>query len=133
MNIIKQIVFVAVVGVVFGCAPQEQDRNAVDPVYEHPLVIITKDGQLQLESKPITRDDLAKIVKERAKAMHSKGTSLPPVIVVDPDPEVIYGKVREIQDLIIANGGWPGMRMKAQQTSPGDSSTRGAGLETPEK
>lgn len=133
MKIIEQIILFAVASILFGCGQQEQTRVIVDVMDERP-VIITKGGQLQFESKPMMREELVKMVKDRVeKDRFSKVPSQFSTILLEPDPETPYRKVREVEDLIMENGGHPGMK-KAQPTSTGDSSTRAARVsEPPEK
>jgi hypothetical protein len=127
----KKVTLFAVASILFGCGQQEQPRVIVDVMDRRP-VIITKDGQLLFESKPMTRDELVKMVKERVeKDRLSQVPSQHSTILLEPDPETPYKKFREIEDLIMENDGRPGIK-KAHPASGGDSSTlANAGLDQP--
>ena len=125
---IKHVLIILLLTVLIGCGRKEQPKVIVDAMDERPLVI-TKDGQLMFDSKPMTENELVTMVKERVeKGMLSKVRSQYGTIIVEPDPETPYGNVRKIEELIMKHGGTPASRFNPEESPTTDStlSTEGA-------
>jgi biopolymer transport protein ExbD len=108
----KNIIVIALLAVFAGCGGQQTPEVIVD-AHDFSPVVITKDGQLMFESKPMTQTELVEMVKERVERdMVSTARSQYSTIILEPDPETPFEKVREIQDLIMKHGGNPGSERK---------------------
>lgn len=122
MNMMKHLLVFTALLLLIGCRPQQtretrQPQATVDSRDHRPLVI-TKEGQLFFESKAITDAELAAMVKDRvAKSYSTTGTVDLTVIMIQPDDQTPYGRVREIQDLIMKNGAHPGTSARKETQS----------------
>jgi biopolymer transport protein ExbD len=78
-----------------------------DTVGESLAFKITKDGQLLLNDKPITKEEIAakcKAVAAKAKAAKARGEKVPePTAMIAADKEVSHGKVTALIDWVRIN------------------------------
>jgi len=119
---IARVILLVLLAVLFGCRQHEEGKVVVDEHDPRP-VVIARDGQLMFDSTPLTESNLVAMVKERVERdMQSKVPSQYATIIVEPDPETPYGRVREIKELIMKHGGTPASRYNPEE-SPTKPST----------
>jgi hypothetical protein len=115
MRIRHAILFV-LPAVIVGCGRQDRGKVVVE-AYEPRPIVITKNGELLFESNPLTESNLIAMVKERVeKDMRSQIPSQYATIIVEPDPETPYGKVREVKELIMKHGGTSASRYNSEES-----------------
>lgn len=111
---IRKMTAVAMLAAIIGCSREASPPVVIDVMDERP-VVIAKDGQLLLDSKPLTEEALGKMVEERVeKDRLSKAPSQFSTILLESHPETPVGRFLDIQKLIQEHGGTPGQRTEKE-------------------
>jgi len=96
-------------------------RETVDTI-PYPVITVAPDGTITHQGHSISRDELVAFLQRQLKnglegggdCGHDYG-----IIMIEAADEVPYGIVREIEDLIMRNGGTPGSKRRKREMEGG--------------
>jgi len=107
------LVTAAFLGILSGCG-----RKVTVEARDHRPVRITRDGRLTFESEPMTEADLVALVADRLERDRQSGVpSQYSLVLIQPDGDTPYAKVRSVGDIIAEAGGCVGHPLSPRQQS----------------